>query len=476
MEGIMLRLAGNESGLAMITAILVMSVVAVLSVAGYSLAAHNLDASGNDRRSAQAIHAAEAGIDRFLDYLNTAPVSGPACSLPAETLGTSPPATFTVTATYYPDQSGTSAALPCPLTSTPAAVVIHSVGTAGGRSRTMESSVWLSSVPGGSPIDNAAVFADSLANWNGAANVLGNPDNADLYSNGDLNLSGGGTVYGNVLSQGSLVLGGTTDVKKDAIAKGTWSSNGGAIVRGNARSSTSSLTNGNVIYGNAYYCTGSAPGGTVNGTKVHECPNPTLPAVPIIPAQFGAGSFPVFTYVPSDWQQAGYTIQTYSTGTNADCTNAQNFINAISSGNYVIRIASACDLRWTGGATVNTKGNLAIVSDGTLTMTSGSSFGNTSSTNHKLFLFFNVSTPRPCAITGISFTGQASTGGNNTTIMYDPCAVKFTGGAFVLNGQIVGGTVTFGSNSTIQYQSTPVPGQNPSGFAEKEQYRREIIS
>ena len=45
-----------------------------------------------------------------------------------------------------------------------------------------------------SPCDH---FADSLANWNGSATVLGNPDNADLYSNGDLNLSGGGGVYGN---------------------------------------------------------------------------------------------------------------------------------------------------------------------------------------------------------------------------------------------------------------------------------------
>jgi hypothetical protein len=470
-----MKLLRDESGLAMVTALLAMFVIVALSTAGFTIAQHNLDTSAGDRRSAQAIHAAEAGIDRFLNYLNTAPITGPACSLATETLPTSPPASFTVTATFYPDASGGSAPLACPVTTTPAAVVIRSVGTSAGKSRTMESSVFLSSVPGGNGLIDAAVMADSLANWNGSAAVLGNPDDADLYSNGDLNLSGGGNVYGNVYAQGNLVLGGTTDVKKDAISKLSWSSNGGAIVRGNARSSTSSVTNGNIIYGNAYYCTGSAPGGTVNGSKIHECPVPTLPSTPLIPAAFGGGSFPVFTYNPADWQASGYTIQNYATGTNADCTAAQTFINTYVSGNYLVRIASGCDLRWTSGTVVNTKGNLAIVSDGTLTMSGGASFGNSSGTAHNLYLMFNINTPRPCSTTGISFTGQSSTGSTNNAVIYDPCAIKFTGGAFVLTGQIVGGSVTFGSNSTIQYESTPIPGPTSNGFAEKEQYRREII-
>jgi hypothetical protein len=471
-----MRLVREESGLAMVTAVLVMMVVVILSATGYTLATHNLDSSAADRRGAQAIHAAEAGIDRFLNYLNTAPISSPACSLPTESLGTSPPATFTVTATFYPDASGGSAALTCPISSVPGAVVIHSVGTSAGKSRTMEAEAELSSVIGGPPLTNAAVFADSLANWNGSATVLGNPDNADLYSNGDLNLSGGGGVYGNVMAQGSIVLGGTTDVKKDAVAKGALSSGGSAIVRGNARSSTAGITNASIIYGNAYYCTGSAPGGTINGSKIHECPNRTLPTAPPIPLQFGGGSFPVFTFVPTDWQNSGYTIQTYSTGTNADCTAAQAFINAITSGNWVVRIISPCDLRWSGGAVVNVRGNLAIISDGTLTMVGGSTFGNPSpSTIRKLHLLFNINTPRPCSVTGVSFTGNTSTGTGNQALIYDPCTIKFTGGSVVLDGQVVGGTVTFGSSSTIQFHTVTIPGTNPNGFAEKEKYRREVI-
>lgn len=467
----------DERGVAMITAVLVMMVLVSISAAGFSIASHNLDSSARGRRSIQAVHAAEAGIDRFLNYLNTAPIAGPACSLPTESLPTKPPSSFTVTATYYPDVTGNSTPLTCPVASVPASVRIRAVGTTAGVSRTMESLVGLSTVPGGTSLVNAAVFADTLANWNGSAAVYGNPDDADLYSNGDLNLSGGGNVYGNVLAQGSLVLGGNTDVKKDAIAKGAWSSNGGAIVRGNARSSTAGLTNGNIIYGNAYYCTGSAPGGAINGSKIRECPNPTLPSVPIIPALFGGGTFPVFTYNTPDWTGATppYTIQTYGTGTNLDCTNAQNFINSITSGNYVVRIVSSCDLRWASGTVVQTHGNLAIISDGTLTMSGGASFGNATSTKNKLFLFFNINTPRPCSSTGISFTGQSSTGTTNATLMYTPCGVKFTGGAFTLDGQIVGGSVTFGSNSTITYESVPIPGNNPNGFSEKEQYRREII-
>ena len=469
-----MRLVRDERGLAMVTAIVVMFVLVVLSAAGYSLAAHDLDTSARDRRSTQAIHAAEAGIDRFLNYLNTAPISSPACTM-TETLPTSPAGTFSVTATYYPNQSGSGTPLACPLSSVPQAVLIKSVGTVAGRSRTMEASVLLNTVLGGPPLTNAAVFADSLANWNGSASVLGNPDDADLYSNGDLNLSGGGGVYGNVMAQGSIVLGGTTDVKKEVVAKGALSIGGGAIVRGNARSSTAGVTNGSVVYGNAYYCTGSAPGGTIYGAKVRECPNPTLPSVPQIPPSFGAGSFPVFSYVPGDWQNSGYTLQTFSSGNNADCTNAKNFIEAISSGNYVVRIVSGCDLRWTAGSVVNTKGNLAIISNGTLTMAGGASFGNTSGTTHKLHLMFNVNNSRPCTTTGVSFTGNTSTGSTNDTLIYDPCEIKFTGGSIVMTGQIVGGTVTFGSNSTITYHSVTIPGANPSGFGEKEQYRREVI-
>ncbi|HEX9236818.1 MAG TPA: hypothetical protein VF972_11125, partial [Actinomycetota bacterium] len=54
----------NETGLAMVTAVLVMFVLASLSIVVVGLAAHNATVSAFDRKRVQAIDAAEAGIDQ----------------------------------------------------------------------------------------------------------------------------------------------------------------------------------------------------------------------------------------------------------------------------------------------------------------------------------------------------------------------------------------------------------------------------
>ncbi|MEX2394130.1 MAG: hypothetical protein WD826_06595 [Actinomycetota bacterium] len=461
-----MRRLRNDQGSAMLIAILAGMVVLTLATAGFTLASHTLTGAASLRRDVQAIHAAEAGLDRFLDYLSSAPTSAPACSLPTETVSTTPEASFTASATYFTSLNA-GAPIPCGSPAIPGAVLIRSVGTASTDTRTMESWVQLRTVQGGSQLNAGAVFADSNATWTGSASVGGNPDDADLYSNGNLTLSGGGAIYGNVEARGTLSLGGNTEVKRNATSLGQMSLGGNSIIRGDARSSTSSISNGSIINGSAYYCTGSPPGGVVDGSKIQECPNPSLPL---------ARPFPRFTYDATDWISAGYSIQTFN-GANA-CTDARNFIrDGIASGDQVVRITNTCQLSFSGNPKeIPVKGNLAIISDGSLSVSAGNHFAPVpSSTKWKLHLLFDINRTAPCPSgTGVSFAGNTSTGGTDALI-YSPCNVSFTGGSFSLEGQVIGGTVTFSSTSNITYRSVLIPGTNPNGFTPSMRYRREIV-
>lgn len=55
----------REDGVALVTATLVSAVVMLMSVPAVTIAIHNENASGNDRRRLEAIGAVEAGIDFY---------------------------------------------------------------------------------------------------------------------------------------------------------------------------------------------------------------------------------------------------------------------------------------------------------------------------------------------------------------------------------------------------------------------------
>ena len=73
-------------------------------------------------------------------------------------------------------------------------------------------------------------------------------------------------------------------------------------------------------------------------------------------------ALPQLTFTAQPWIDAGYTVVTYSS-----CALAQAFINTITSGSYVVRITPTCALVWGNNSTVNLNGNLAIISDGSIT-------------------------------------------------------------------------------------------------------------
>lgn len=467
----------DDSGLAMITAILILMAVVSLSIVSFQLAGHDLEQSANDRRNVQAIHAAEAGIDRFLHYLShNAPITNPATSMAPESLSTSPAPSFSVTATYYCTSDGTGSTYgtgSCISPTVPSSALITSVGTTAGRSRTMSAFVGLSSTPGGYTLAGAAVYAGNSATWTGQAqitNSTGTELAANLYSNGNLDIKGGGTVYGTVEAQGYLNLSGTTDVKNAAMSKGALSIGNNSIVRGDARSTTSSLTNGGVVSGNAHYCTGGVPGGTVSGSRIQECPNPPGPTVQ---------GFTPFTFNAADWQAKGYTVNTYSS-----CSLAQTFLNALPTGNYVVRLTNSCGLTLPN---VTMRGNIAVISNGDLSGTGSTSISVPSTPNphYQLSLMANVLNtpavsggPTCSSNSGISMVAGTTFPNGVDVLFYTPCDVKFTGNATAaIQGQIISGRdVTFSSGSNITYKPLYIPGTSPTGYDEKLRYRREITN
>ena len=466
----MRRLLKEDGGIAMVTSLLVMVIIASFATAGFTLAKHTLDSSGNDRRGVQAIHAAEAGIDDFMTYLSTVPTNTVSCATRTGTLPTTPSSTFSAVATFYATSSDTTA-LNCPsggsLASFPGAVVIRSTGTSAGVARVMEGFYGLAGLQGGYTLYNGAVYSDGAANFSGQATMTGNPYGADLVSNGNVSLGGGGTIYGNIYAQGTLALGGGTEVKQDAISKLGLTMTGGAIIRGNARSSTQNISesNNSTIGANAYYCTGSPPS-PVTGQKLQEC-NSALPSTK-------TWSQLTFTYNATDWTSNGnnYTIHTFN-DPNA-CTNAKNYIQgSIASGDHVIRINSTCTLSYGGHDTANVKGNLAIVSNGPLDMASQSLMTSTNG-QHNLYLMFNILTARPCATAGVSFNSQALIDSTLNALLYSPCVISFGAQSSTLTGQIIGGSVSFGAGSNITTVPVQIPGNNPNGFQQTMLYRREV--
>ncbi len=484
----MRKLLNDDRGLAMVTAVLALMVVTSLATAGFSLATHDLNSSAGDRRRTQAIHAAEAGLDRFLQYLSlpTTSVTAPACGanvVPNDTTLT--PASFSVTATYYTTTTAGSQ-MTCTggvLSSgiTPGAVLIHSVGTAAGVTRTMDGWYAIASTPGQKQIFGGAIYAFGDVTIQGQGVINGpstNPNGGDIYSAGNVALGGSGngdTINGKVWAAGTLTLKGGTEVKLDAISKGDLTTSGGATVDGNVRSSMGALSLGNntAVFGNGLYCTGSAPSSSaVKGTITKTTPcDPTVPNIDT----WGQHAF---VFDPVAAANNGYTVKTY-TGLTA-CASAQAFIPTIPSGaKYVIRIQKdpitglSCQLSYTSTVTVN--GDLEIVSDGTLSL--GSQALITSPVERKLILAFDYSTAGPpCANQSITLGGQASISTNLDTLMYTPCQVSFNAGSNTLKGQIVSAGVSLGGHAQINTYPILVETQSGFGFAETMLYRREVIS
>jgi hypothetical protein len=449
----------------MITAILVMLAVAAMGTSAFVLSSHSLDQSGNDKSRVQSIHAAEAGIDRVFLYLDQTPSNNVVCNpFPSvQTLDSTPQERFQVTLTYY--NAAGSPIEPC--VDKPAgarSVLIRSVGSVNGATpqRSMESLVRMSTGPAGS-FGNEAIFSGDDANVGGGGTVYGDPDNADIYSVGDLTIAGGSTVNGAVRSGGRVTLQGGSQVKRDILATNAVVFSGNnSVVFGTANSALQDITGSGQINGDANACTGIANNTTVLGTK-----NPT-----VCPAPPPVRTFQMYTYDPSSWQDEGYTVHTYS-GENA-CSDALTFIRSAPTGNNVVRIEDTCMLSINGiPKEVNVNGHLAILSNGGLTVNAGNYFTSGDGANHKLYLMFGLT--QQCPAGDITLNG--GTFSNLDTLIYTPCQAKNNGNsALNANGQIYAGNVMFNGGANLTYLGITVPGLNEGSYKQDIAYIREVVN
>lgn len=467
MEKAMRRLRNDEDGIAMITSILVTMVVMFLGVVSVQMAIHNSESSGLDRRRVLAIAAAEGGLDYYFSHLSSSSITTIQCSL-SGTLTNS--GTFSVEATFF-DSSGnplpTSGGSQCPLSSMPASAVVESIGRGVANkspARTMQAEVELSPTTT-APFNNiGAIFGQSSVSFEANTNLGGSKyADADVYTNGDLALSANSVIYGNIYSQGNVTLQSNSEVKKDLWANGSITMKGNSRVRGNATSSTSSITMTaqSRIYGNARAAT-TITGGIVNGTRTPSSPTEAPPSRP----------YPAYTYNAADWITVGYTVHNYS-----DCTTARTDIESwwgVGGGSHVVRVTGGCALNFTNSITV--KGNLSIVTDGSLTIATNSKFAPQLGTGPwDLHFFVGLNGITPCFFAA-NPNGGTKTGLNTLIWTHQNCSADLNSNSAISEGQIIGGSVKVKHSLTFQYKQVSVPGMSGAGLKQDLRYKREVVT
>jgi cytoskeletal protein CcmA (bactofilin family) len=452
----------REDGFAMVTAILVSMVVLALSVVVINLAVHNSSQSAFDRDRVMAINAAEAGLDNYLSQLVSNP--SPPCTSSVD-VGNVPVQHYDVSIQLFTVWPPTGPGV-CPLAAgqEPAGALVVSKGTtvsaADSVARSMETAVALSPIFGGL---NQAIFSDQVLNFQNKLTVNGNVGNdGDVYTNGNFALGNNTTISGNVYAQGYA------DIAQGVVKANVWARNyvafsSGIQIMGNAQSSTSSITlsNNSHVYGNAKAGT-TITGGTIDGSKTPNSPSGPPPQIPL----------PQVPYVRAEWVKAGYTIMNYSS-----CALAKTFINSAPVGDYVVRITPACALSWGNNSTVNLKGNMAIITDGSYTLVNQNNWNGIGS-KHTLFIIRPYQSGLACnpSPSPYDFSISNNTSYNNLQVfVYSQCKIDFANNnASGFDGQIIGGQVNINNQMTVNFKPITVPGFNKIGYRSDVSYLREI--
>lgn len=446
--------------MAIVTSVLVMAVLTSLALVAVQLSVHQGDVTSADRRRVQSVGAAEAGVDRVIKLLETTNTDSLPCATPVT--GSLSPApsvsTYSATVTYYANYPPTGAALACPLSQAvpPRGAFIRSTATTAGQaqsSRTMESLVRLEPVYGAF---NKALLADSTLTTLNSFSVEGNRGNdGDIYTNGDWNCSNSPLVSGSVYAQGHIAMTNSCTVQGGAWANGSLTLDQSSLVGGDVTSSTAGATlsanSGHRVNGKATVLTTVDRPDKVRGgvTTGKQSPAP--------PYQ----SFPVVNFVATDWQAAGYTVQTYT-----DCESAKSFIGGLAdtTTKYVVRITANCDLSYANNTTVNLGRDLAIVTDGSFTAQNRFTIQTTSppANTYSLYVIVPYTTAtgaaQTCTPTGtgnINLTNQTSFLRLNVAL-YTPCTANVAN-LTRMSGQVIAKVVNVANNFRLRYSPVLIP-------------------
>jgi hypothetical protein len=411
-----------------------------------------------------------------------------------QTLPTTPPSTYTVTASFYSDSlnsnpsSCPNAAFLTHNSTGPWYVNLNSVGTVVGQTapaRTMQSRARLSTTGSGLVFPAAAMLGNVSIGLSANVQVYGNgSNNADLYSNGDITVTTQSNIKGNMYVQGTVnIANGNFQVAGNVWAS-SWVKVGGGWIGGGVISSGTTTTtcptgsspasasiclSGNTTVG-ALTSGGAKAGGAISVKSpavVSGTQSPNTSGIGNPPTQ----TYPSYTFTAGDW--SGYVSST-------TCADAQTRINSWTTGNLYIRLTGCPS--FTLLPTKAVPGNLAILTDGGITMTTGTKLTNGDGTgaSHTVYLFTGLSSaniPANC-----SFTAQANTGfgSNLKSIVFTPqaCSVTINSNAFNATGQIFSGTINFNSNTSLTYSpiSLPSEGAGFAGVYVDTVYKREVTS
>jgi Tfp pilus assembly protein PilX len=463
------RIHRDESGFAMVFAVLVVFVVVMLSVTVLSMSIHNSEQSAYDRKRVTSVVAAEAGVDDAWNRIQTTPPESLPCTTQDGSVEAEPgPATFSAAYTWYADSVGTTVLTGCPSqTNVPASVLVTSTGqTSNTVPRKVQAFMTLTPNYGGFDAAILSVTNTTFANNFTVTGLTGN--DGDIYiTSGNLVVTNSPTVYGNVyVPVGSASLSNGTQIVGNLWALNSVTINNPATVTGNVISSTSSIGGSGTVGGSATAGTTIAPGLTVGGNEYPDTPQgpPPTQAFPKLCQVAISG---VCDAMP--W--AGYTVSTYT-----DCTSAKNFLTTGTiTGDRVVWINAVCNLSIGNNDDVSFTGNLAIVTQGSITTTNQNDW--TGATGKSLFLIVNYRSifPASCSSSYNISIGNNSNFVNAPVLFYSPCTVTLNN-QNNFAGQALGNTVNITNHFTLSYRPVLVPGVPAlAGFDQGIVYVREVV-
>jgi Tfp pilus assembly protein PilX len=469
--GMFQRIHRDESGFAMVFAVLVVFVVVTLSITVLSLSIHNSEQSAYDRRRVTSVVAAEAGVDDAWNRIQTTAPENLPCTTHTGSVEAEPgPATFSAAYTWYSDSAGTTLLTGCPSqTNVPAGVLVTATGrTSNTVPRQVQAYMTLTPNYGGF---DAAILSVTNTTFSNNFTVTGlTGSDGDVYiTSGDLVVTNSPTIYGNVyIPTGSASISNGTQVVGNLWALNSATINNPATVTGNVISSTSSVGGSGTIGGSATAGTTIAAGLTVGGNEYPNTPQGPPPTQ----------SFPklcqvAITGVCSAMPWAGYTVSTY-TGATA-CTSAKNFLTTGTlTGNRVVFIDAVCNLSIGNNDDITFTGDLAIVTQGSITTTNQNNWTGVS--GKKLFLIVNYRSifTASCSSSYNISIGNNSNFLNASVLFYSPCTVTLNN-SNDFAGQALGNTVNITNQFTLSYRPVLVPGvPTLMGFDQGIVYLREV--
>lgn len=442
------RSSSPDDGFTLVAAIGVALVAMLLATTAVTVAMRSDASAGRDRARTQALAAAEAGLDAaVLAAQRSTYTCGPTTTQVWSSPGTS---SVTVTSAFFTEAGSQTCPVPAGTSIVRAEVRSTATHTHNGTTtrRTMSATV----EPGASstPTTGYAVFGQTVTGGSSSATTVG----GEIYvSRGNFTCNSSGTALGQVtVPNGRALLSSSCRVVGAVRAASGVDMSSSAVLEGNAFSWNGGIsvsTSGKLI-GNAETRGGAISAessGTISGTRNSA----STQAVPV------AVEVPRITYRPADWQAAGFTTGTWSSG----CSAGSSVLVTLPATPTLYDTRTACPTGFTG----STSARLQVQADTALFVnrfTGESSFRIESVGGQPRKVWIIV----PAAATGdycaapsgpVSLGSTFETGPGVSLLVYAACNANVSSSA-AWQGQLWGRTLTQESSQSLTYRPVGVPG------------------